>query len=109
MTSEAKPPRTPSGAPHESMASSSSSASMWQGLRGRSGRGEESEMKAKVHVTVDTATLSRPPVERLLRQHQFLYDIAGTEPERGDAIEVSGGQSPYCLPLPDRATDAETA
>ncbi len=66
-------------------------------------------MKAKVHVTVDTATLSRLPVERLLRQHQFRYDIAGTEPERGDDIEVGGGQSPYCLPLSDRATDAETA
>ena len=66
-------------------------------------------MKAKVHVTVDTATLSRLPVERLLRQHQFLYDVAGTEPGRVDEFEAGGGQSPYCLPLPDRATDAETA
>jgi len=72
------------------------------------GEGEESEMRAKVHVTVDTATLSRPSVERLLRQHQFLYDIAGTEPERKDEIDVGGAQSRYCLPLPDRATDAET-
>jgi hypothetical protein len=65
-------------------------------------------MKATVHVTVDTATLSRPSVERLLRQHQFRYDIAGTEPAQGDDIEAGGGQSPYCLSLPDRATDAET-
>jgi hypothetical protein len=65
-------------------------------------------MTAKLNVTVDTATLSRTPVERLLREHQSLYDIAGTEPA-GDEIEVSGGPSPYCLPLPDRATDAETA
>ena len=73
------------------------------------GEGEESEMKAKVHVTVDTATLSRQSVERLLRQHQVLYDIAGTEPAQGDEVEASGGQSPYSLPLPDRATEAETA
>ena len=65
-------------------------------------------MKAKVHVTVDTATLSRPSVECLLRQHQVLYDIAGTEPAQGAEIEASGGQSPYSLPLPDRATEAET-
>src|SRR5882672_3194505 len=65
-------------------------------------------MKAKVNVTVDTATLSRPPVERLLQLHKLSYDIAGTETARGDEIEVSGGQSPYCLQLPDRATDAET-
>ncbi len=65
-------------------------------------------MKAKVNVTVDTATLSRPPVERLLRQHQIPYDLAGTEPA-GDELEGSGEQSPYSLPLPDRATDAETA
>jgi len=71
------------------------------------GEGEESKMTAKVHVTVDTATLSRPSVELLLRQHQFLYDIAGTEPAPGKEIEA-GGQSPYYLPLPDRATDAET-
>jgi len=72
------------------------------------GEGEESEMRAKVHVTVDTATLSRPSVERLLRQHQFLYDIAGTEPAQEHEIEA-GRQSPYSLPLPDRATEAETA
>lgn len=65
-------------------------------------------MTSKISVTVDTATLSRPPVERLLRQHQPLYDLAGTEPA-ADEIEVSGAQSPYCLPLPDRATDSETA
>jgi|SRR5215831_6483910 len=80
-----------------------------QGCAGEVGEGEESEMKAKVHVTVDTATLSRPSVERLLRQHQFLYDIVGTEPAQGDEIEASGGQSLYSLPLPDRATEAETA
>jgi hypothetical protein len=64
-------------------------------------------MKGKVNVTVDTATLPRPPVERLLQRHLPLYDIAGTEPT-GDEIEVSGGQSPYFLPLPDRATETET-
>ncbi len=70
------------------------------------GEGEESGMTAKVNVTVDTATLSRPPVERLLRQHHPLYDIAGTEPTR-DEIEFSGGQSPYQLRLAERETDEE--
>jgi len=79
-----------------------------QGCSGEVGEGEESEMKTKVHVPVDTATLSRPSVERLLRQHQVLYDIAGTEPAQGDEIEAGRGQSPYCLPLSDRATDTET-
>jgi hypothetical protein len=63
-------------------------------------------VKAMVNVTVDTATLSRPPVERLLRQHHPQYDIAGTETV-ADESEVSGGQPPYQLRLAERETDEE--
>lgn len=69
-------------------------------------QGEQIEMKAFMSITVDTATLSRSPVERLLRRHRPFYDIAGTESVADDA-EISGGQSTYQLTLADRETNEE--
>lgn len=72
---------------------------------GAVGESNESEMMAKVNVTVDTATLSRPPVEDLLRRHKVIsYDIAGTETV---ADVFTGRQSPYQLVLSGVETEEE--
>ena len=75
---------------------------------GAVGESNESEMMAKVNVTVDTATLSRPPVEDLLRRHKVIsYDIAGTETVADRPEVFTGRQSPYQLVLSGVETEEE--